>query len=75
MEGSSSQTTSYFNYFEIGGHDVGNSCVVLEGSDSHGQTSGDVTPLGEKRRNTEAKLALGGRVAPSNRYLDPQKAG
>lgn len=38
---------------------MGNSRVVLEESDSHRQTSGDVTPLGERHRNAEAKLALG----------------
>lgn len=59
VQGSSFQTTSYYNYFKTGGHDVGQSCVVLEGSDSHGQTSGDVTPLGERDRNAEAELALG----------------
>lgn len=45
---------------------MGNSRAVLQGSDSHKQTSGDVTPLGERNRNAEAKVALRAVRRPQN---------
>lgn len=66
VKGSSFQTTCSFTYFKIGGQNVGNSSVVLDGNDSHKQTSGDVTPLVERTRNTEAKVALGAVWCPQN---------
>lgn len=62
-----SNHTLFYNYFKIGRQDVGNSSVVLEGRGSHKQTSGaDVTPLGEKNRNAEAKVTSGAKYCLQN---------
>lgn len=56
----------FYNYFKIGGQDMGDPGVVLEGTGSHKQMSGDdVTPLGERHRNAGAKVTLGAMWYPS----------